>query len=197
MADLFKTLAQAFRKVEHPEKKPQTLRERLGAEQERLKAEEERWRSGGGQALRLPGETEAGARVEDCRALTTLLRWKMDVYLENVTENPVNVDGYFFGVQRYVTDSEDDEQAYDIRWKLSVFRPCTHCKALIPTLELGDYSEVVAAGKQVALGQDAYVPKSTAKLAAYLNEIEGGRYDPHLPRVCPRCHNLLKGLKTS
>lgn len=197
MADLFKTLAQAFRKVEHPEKRPKTLKERLAEEQDRLREEEARWRTGGQNAPRMPGETEAGARLEDCRALMTMLRWKMDVYLENVNENPVNVDGYLFGVQRYVTDSEDDEKAYDICWKLFVFRPCTHCKALIPTLELGDYSEVLAAGKQIALGQDAYVAKSTGKLASYLNEIEGGRYDPHLPRVCPKCHNLLKGLKTS
>ena len=80
MADLFKTLAQAFRKVEHPDKRPKTLKERLADEQERLREEEARWRTGEQKAPRMPGETEAGARVEDCRALTTMLastpRWR-------------------------------------------------------------------------------------------------------------------------
>ncbi|GAB4454865.1 MAG: hypothetical protein OHK0029_10070 [Armatimonadaceae bacterium] len=196
MAEWWKALAETFRKVDHP-KKNLSLKERLEEERNRLREEEEKWKRGGGNEPHPNYAVDARIRQEDARALATLIGWKLDVHLEEVTENPVNVDGYWFGVQRYVSAPEEEDGPYVTYWKLFVFRPCTQCKFLIPTLELGDYIEVVAATKQMALGQDAYVPKSTQKLAQYLNEIEGGRFDPHLPRVCPHCRSLLKGSKTT
>ncbi len=196
MAEWWKTLSEAFRKVEHPGR-ALSLKDRLSQEQVRLKEEDARWRRGNGDAPepRTPGETEAMARQEDARALEALLRWKMDVNLVDLNENPVNIDGYWFGVQRYVGPPVYEDGPYEMLWKLHLFRPCPHCKLLIPTIELGDYAEALAATRQIASGQEAFVPKSTQKLASYLNEIEGGRFDPHLPRVCPKCHNLLKGMK--
>jgi|GEM_PF-2967315 hypothetical protein len=198
MSEWWKAIAETFRKVEHPNSKSISLRDRLEQERTRLREEEEQWKRGGGGKDAHPHyATDARIKQEDARALATLLGWKLDVHLKEEIENPANIDGYWFGVQRYVSEPEIEDGPYVTYWKLFVFRPCTHCKFLIPTLELGDYTEVVAATKQMALGQDYYVPKSTQKLAQYLNEIEGGRFDSHLPRVCPQCHKLLKGSKAN
>lgn len=195
MTDWLKNLTSVFSKGQE-DARNLSLRDRLEQEQVRLREEQERARRTGGNTPehRLPGETDDQANRQDCAALATLLKWKLDVKVENLDQNPAKVDGYWFGVRRYLGPPVEPDGPNEILYKLYTYRPCIHCKHLIPTLELGDDVETRAAAKQMMLGQPVSVTKSTEKLAAYLNEVAGGRLDPHLPRFCPACRKPIKGV---
>lgn len=174
---------------------PATLRERLEREKEKLKMESEQSRHGAVEA-RAPGETREDAEVQDRRVLIALLGWKLDARFEpgkHPTSNPSKVDGYWFGVRRYWQPARKAGEYDQIGWKLFFHRVCPHCKALVPTIELGDYAEVGEATARSMVGEDVEVPKSTARLAAYLNDLEAGRPDMYCPRQCPACRKLIKG----
>jgi hypothetical protein len=123
-----------------------------------------------------------------------LLAWKLDVHVENLTENPALIDELWFGVKRYLGPPLVEDGPYEIYWKLHFYRTCPHCKNILPTIELGDSAEVNAACQQAMLGQEVFVPKATKKLAAYLEEIDRGAMDAHMSRYCPHCRKPIKGL---
>lgn len=194
MAEWWKSFTDAFGSKD-PAAKPASLRDRLEQEKVRLRETEKQRRMGD---HRRPGESEDQAMKQDAKALATLLGWKLDVRVEDLDVNPARIDGYWFGVKRYVVESEtpdDPNRPYDISYKLFLYRPCSHCRFLIPTIELGDYSEIVEAAKRMTRGEDPGVGKSTAAMAKYLAETEGDRLDPYLPRFCPKCRKLIKGCK--
>jgi hypothetical protein len=185
----------------HPEAEggpapPVSLRDRLEHEKERLREEAERQeKAEPGQTL-APGESREEAELQDRRVLIALLGWKLDVRFEPgqfPTTNPAKVEGYWFGVRRYWRYARAEGEEDRIGWKLFFHRVCPNCKALVPTLELGDYAEVDAAAAKMMVGGEAQVGKSTHRLASYLNDLEAGRPDPHCPRLCPGCRKLMKG----
>lgn len=194
MAEWWKSLSEVFTKGQ--DTRPLSLKERLEVEQRRMRETEERQRRTHSHEpqIRASGETDAQAKTQDCQALATLLGWKLDTKIEHLTENPANIDGYWFGVRRYLGPPTETGGDNEILWKLYLFRPCTHCKFLIYTLELGDYTEVKEAVTKMMTGERPHVPKATERLAAYLNEVGTGKFDPHMPRFCPACRKPIKGL---
>jgi hypothetical protein len=192
MTEWLKSFTDVFKAPQNS--KALSLKERLEQEQGRLKEEEERLRKAGPRGEhRMPGETDAQANKQDCTALATLLRWKLDVKVENLDQNPARVDGYWFGVRRYFGPPLEPDGPNEVLWKLHIYRPCMHCKHLIPTMELGDSAETKVATQQMMRGETVTIAKSTEKLAAYLNEVEKGRLDTHMPRFCPSCRKPIKG----
>jgi hypothetical protein len=190
MAEWWKALRESL-KTENP-KQSLSLRERLDKEKEHLRKDRERHYST--TEHRKPGESDEQAEIEDIRALTLLLGWKLDVHVEGLNENPALIDDLWFGVKRYLGPPLEPDGPYEIYWKLHFFRTCPHCKKLIPTIELGDSAEIVAASKGSMLGQEVLVPKSTKRLAAYLEELDRGAMDPYMSRYCTYCRKPVKGL---
>lgn len=194
MPEWLKALTEAFGGGEKdPLRRTASLRDRVQSEQQKQRELEKQNKSG---EHRRPGESDEQARRDDGRALEALLGWKLDVHVEGVDITPIKVDGYWFGVQRYVVHAEDptDDNPYEIRWKLFFYKPCPHCRHLTPTIELGDYAEVLEASRRMTRGEDPSVPKSTSTLAKYLNDTEN-KLDPYLPRFCPKCRKVIKGCK--
>ena len=179
-----------------------TLKERLDREKVKLREQElqNRARSMGGPNAAPFGGPDASeaAQQEDLRALRALLGWKLGVTPKDLPGNPSKIDGYWFGVRRYITEKPLDDPArdgasYEPCWKLHFFRQCPQCRFLFPTLELGDYSEALEAAKEMMAGKEAEVSRSTEKLAVYLNALESGKPDEHCPRYCPSCRKLIRG----
>lgn len=179
-----------------------TLKERVDREKEKLREQEMRTESrsrngvvyGGGGTVRDPGEAEL---QEDLHALRALVGWKLGVQVKDIAGNPSKIDGYWFGVRRYIKEKpaskNGGDSGYEPCWTLHFFRQCPSCKFLFPTLELGNYSEALEAATAMMAGKDAEVSRSTEKLAAYLNDREAGRPDEFCPRQCPSCRKLIRG----
>ncbi len=177
---------------------PPTFRERLEQEQERQLEQEKRARAvhGAGRLPLKPGESPEEASVEDKRVLASMLGWKLDIKQDYRTfeTNPAKVDGYWFGVKRYWKFGRSENEEDELSYKLHFFRKCENCRTLFPTIELGDYLEVKEANRKIIEeGVEVFVAKSTARLAAYLNDLEKGKSDPFCPRMCPACRKLIKG----
>lgn len=208
MSDWWKAFSTALGKegsaAEGQQQPAPGLRGRLEQELERLRGEEKFRRqaaaetsaggiaAGGARDGRYRGEDGQQMLHEDLRALTTLLRWKLDV--EAAPErNPARVDGLYFGVQRRPLRDDDGHVTQEVTWRLYLYRPCPHCKFLIPTIDLGDHREVMEAVKQETAGNAVQIIRSTEHLAGYLHDIQRGRPDQYYPRLCPSCRKLLKG----
>ena len=175
---------------------PLSLRERLEQEQARQRRQEKLSANRGPDATLSPGESMTEAEAQNKRVLLSLLGWKLEVKkdISELSGNPSKVDGYWFGVKRYWRFARNENEQDELSWKLHFYKPCTHCRALFPTIELGDYMEIkIAAEKMMLEGQEVLITKSTARLASYLNDLEAGRPDPHCPRMCPACRKLIKG----
>jgi hypothetical protein len=196
MAEFWKSIQDKLGKATPAIPEPLTFRERLEREQERQREQIKRQASVGTNSPLAPGESVADANLQDKRVLISMLGWKLDIKKETgeITTNPAKVEGFWLGVKRYWRFARNEDEHDELSWKLHYYRTCIHCKAQIPTIELGDYLEIKgAAEKMMTEGQEVLVVKSTARLAAYLNDLDAGKPDAHCPRMCPKCRKLIKG----
>jgi hypothetical protein len=197
MSQWLKSIQDKLGKATPDEPKPVSFRERIEEEQERQREQQKiAMQRRTGNRTPMMGHSAESATVEDKRVLATMLSWKLDIKADYNTfaGNPAKIDGYWFGVKRYWKfarhEGEEEEQSY----KLHFYRRCDHCRALVPTIELGDYLEIKEAARRQAIeGEEVTVTKSTTRLAAYLNDLDSGRSDPFCPRMCPSCKKLIKG----
>jgi len=197
MSQWLKTIQDKLGKATPAEPKQVSFRERIEQEQERQRDQMKmvNQRRGGGGTL-MPGESAEAASLEDRRVLASLLSWKLDIKADynEFNGNPAKIDGYWFGVKRYWKFARQEGEEEELSYKLHFYRRCDQCRALVPTIELGDYLEIKeATRKQTLEGQNVTVHKSTARLASYLNDLDSGRIDPYCPRMCPSCKKLIKG----
>ena len=197
MSEFWKSLQDKLGKPAVEAAKPLSFREKLELEQSRQREQEKRALAVNRAGMPLkPGESIAEASDEDKRMLSSMLGWKLDIKVDfrTLTTNPAKVDGYWFGVKRYWKFGRSEGEEDELSYKLHFYRKCDHCRALVPTIELGDYLEVKEAGrKMIEDGVEVPVAKSTARLAAYLNDLDKGKADPYCPRMCPSCKKLIKG----
>ena len=196
MSEWWKSLSGKFNLLTPPTEATETLslRDRLEREKDRQRIEARQRASGEADTL-APGESIEQAQIQDIRALCSLLGWKLGVKTEpsELTGNPSKVDGYWFGVKRYWDFATAEGQEDQISWKLHFFKPCNHCRTLVPTIELGDFAEVRHATERMMDGEEIQVARATSRLAGYLNDMEAGRPDLYCPRICPSCRKLIKG----
>ncbi len=193
MADWIKNLSSVFSRTTDESlvrERTESFKDRLDREKASLREQEARRFQNGGNTQTAGPDTDEAARQEDLRALRALLGWKLGIQTGDVVGNPSKVDGYWFGVRRYVKEKAG---GYETCWTLHFFRQCPHCRFLFPTLELGDYAEALQAAQNMMDGKDAIVSRSTQKLAAYLNVLESGGADEYCPRLCPSCRKLIRG----